>query len=425
MAVSEESALALPRAAPPVGRPAARSPWHTTVLAGLASYIDAGSIVAGAAGLALWAEHFNLTSGMVGAIGAFSSNAISAGIGALISGWLCDRHGRKRIYQWDLLLYAFGLLWIIFAASPGMLILGYVLTGLAVGADIPASWTLISEQAPEGRRARHTGMAQVLWGLGPLVVLIMAFALSSTGLLGIRIVFAHLLVVSLVLFWLRRRIPESRRWERVTEDVPVSFANVRGLFTRRLLPPLLLLAGTYGIWNLYAGTNGFFFPYILRTVGAQTQAQALGLQALGFVLGITGAIFVFMRFADRGNQRGLFGTGVALQICAVLLIALFPLGSLIALAYVVLGGLGAGFGPQAFFMLWSAESFPTSMRATALGLMFGVVRIALGVWSFFVPTLTKSGFHTLAWILLSFLVISGGLGMLCAPSRPGRPLRDA
>ena len=297
------------------------------MLAGLASYIDAGSIVAGAAGLALWAEHFSLTSGMVGAIGAFSSNAISAGVGALISGWLCDRHGRKRIYQWDLLLYAFGLLWIIFAVSPWMLILGYVLTGLAVGADIPASWTLISEQAPEGRRARHTGMAQVLWGLGPLVVLIMAFALSSTGLLGIRIVFAHLLVVSLVLFWLRRRLPESRRWEHATEHVPVTFSDVRGLLNRSLLAPLLLLAGTYGIWNLYAGTNGFFFPYILRTVGAQTQAQALGLQALGFVLGICGAVFVFMRFADRGNQRGLFGAGVALQICAVLLIAIFPLGA--------------------------------------------------------------------------------------------------
>jgi len=90
---------------------------------------------------------------------------------------------------------------------------------------------------------------------------------------------------------------------------------------------------------------------------------------------------------------------------------------------VILGGLGAGFGPQAFFMLWSAEAFPTALRATALGLMFGFVRIALGIWSYFVPTLTKSGFHTLAWILFSFLLISGILGMISAPSRPGGPLR--
>src|SRR3954469_13755042 len=108
--------------------------WKNTILAGLANYIDAGSIVAGAAGLALWAEQFHLSSGFVGIIGAFSSNAISAGVGALIGGWLCDQDGRKRIYQWDLLVYAFGLLWIIFAQQAGMLVFGYVLAGLAVGA---------------------------------------------------------------------------------------------------------------------------------------------------------------------------------------------------------------------------------------------------------------------------------------------------
>jgi inositol transporter-like SP family MFS transporter len=248
----------------------------------------------------------------------------------------------------------------------------------------------------------------------------MAFLLADLGLLGIKIVFAHLLVVSLVLFVLRRRLPESRRWER---SEPATLAGVKDLLTPTFLAPLLLLAGTYGIWNLYAGTNGFFLPYILRTVGAQTQAQALALQALGFVLGITGAVLVFMRFVDRGNQRALFAGGIALQATAVLLLALFPLGTLIALGYVVLGGLGAGFGPQAFFMLWSAESFPTRLRASALGLMFGVVRIGLGAWSFAVPRLTESGFTTLAWLLLSFLLVSGTLGLIYAPRRPRSALR--
>jgi MFS family permease len=56
----------------------------------------------------------------VSLLGAFSSNAISAGLGALIGGRICDRLGRKKIYQWDLLLYALGVLWIIFAqASKG------------------------------------------------------------------------------------------------------------------------------------------------------------------------------------------------------------------------------------------------------------------------------------------------------------------
>ena len=68
--------------------------------------------------------------------------------------------------------------------------------------------------------------------------------------------------------------------------------------------------------------------------------------------------------------------GAVLQICAMLLFALFPLDAGVALAYVVLRGVGGGFGPQPFFQLWSGELFPTPMRSTAQGLMFAIVRIA-------------------------------------------------
>jgi inositol transporter-like SP family MFS transporter len=91
-----------------------------------------------------------------------------------------------RVYRWDLLLFAFGVSWIVFATQPWMLIFGYVLTGLAVGADIPASWTLVVETAPAGRRGERSGAAQLLWGLGPVVVLTLAFrcrasAFSASG----------------------------------------------------------------------------------------------------------------------------------------------------------------------------------------------------------------------------------------------------
>jgi MFS transporter, SP family, inositol transporter len=60
-----------------------------------------------------------------------------------------------------LLLYAFGVLWIIFAQASWMLIFGYFLVGLTVGADVPASWTLITESAPNSARGRVAGLAQV------------------------------------------------------------------------------------------------------------------------------------------------------------------------------------------------------------------------------------------------------------------------
>lgn len=425
-----------------VGTPVERSSredWKNTVLAGLANYIDGGSIVAGAAGLALWATEYSLSSSTVGIVAAFSSNAISAGVGALIGGRLCDMFGRKRIYQWDMLLYAFGVLWIVFAASSSMLIIGYVLAGLAVGADVPASWTLIAESAPARHRGKHSGVAQILWYLGPAIVLLMTLALSSLGVLGVRIVFAHLFVLALVLWGLRRGMAESTRWREAQDATtatapevtgaggPDTFAanRVKALFSRRHLGSILFLIGMYGVWNLFAGTNGFFLPYILKTVGSQSQAVSVALQCGIFVLSMLAIWLIFMRHVDRTNQKRLLGFAAAIQVVGVALFAVFPLTLVVALAYVVLIGIGQGMGQQSFFQLWSGELFPTLLRSTAQGLIFAVVRIALGIWSFFVPVLTENnGLHAVAWILTAFCLVSGIIGWVWAPSNGGKSLEE-
>lgn len=397
--------------------------WRDTILAGLANYIDAGSIVAGSAALALWQESYHLSNDFVGLIAAFGPNAIGAGVGALIGGWLCDKLGRKKIYQWDMLIYAVGMSMLVFAVAPWMIVTGFLIVGLAVGADIPASWSLIAEQAPDNRRGKHSGVAQVLWYLGPVVVLLLSLALTKLGILGARIVFAHLVVIALGLTLLRSRMQESKRWvESQKSDAPKPGVSV--LFQPRYLVSILGLVGMYGFWNLWAGTNGFFFPYILRTVGAASQAQSVAIQALSFFIGMLSIYFVFMRLSDRVNQRSLFIVSALIQIVGMALLAVFPLTIPVALLYVFLLQFGGGFGAQSFFQLWSAEMFPTALRSTAQGLCFAIVRISLGVFSFFVPMLTAAGFTNLAWILTGFLVISGLIGALWAPRNEGKSLEQ-
>ncbi|MBB4859214.1 inositol transporter-like SP family MFS transporter [Novosphingobium chloroacetimidivorans] len=398
-----------------------RDNWSETILAGLANYIDAGSIVAGAAALALWQESYNLSNDFVGLIAAFGPNAIGAGVGALIGGRLCDKLGRKKIYQWDMLIYAAGMLLLVFAVAPWMIVTGFLIVGLAVGADIPASWSLIAEQAPDKSRGKHSGVAQVLWYLGPVVVLLMSLALTSLGELGARIVFAHLVVIALGLTLLRSRMDESRRWVEAQQSEHPR-PKVSTLFKGKHLASILGLVGMYGFWNLWAGTNGFFFPYILRTVGAATQAQSVAIQALSFFVGMVSIYLVFMKLADKVNQRWLFIVSAVIQVIGMALLALFPLTIPIALLYVVLLQFGGGFGAQSFFQLWSAEQFPTALRATAQGVCFAVVRIALGVFSFFVPMLNATGFTNLAWILTGFLIMSGLIGALWAPRNEGKSL---
>jgi inositol transporter-like SP family MFS transporter len=70
-----------------------------------------------------------------------------------------------------------------------------------------------------------------------------------------------------------------------------------------------------------------------------------------------------------------------------------------------------------------SESFALE-RATAQGTAFAVVRIGLGLWSFFVPYLTATGFTTLAWILTGFLLVSGVVGFIWAPRHEGKTLEE-
>jgi MFS transporter, SP family, inositol transporter len=395
--------------------------WRNTILAGLANYIDAGSIVAGSVALALWKEAYGLSDSFLGLIGAFSANAISAGVGALIGGRLCDLFGRKKIYQYDMIFYAFGMLFLIFASAPWMIIAGFVLVGLAVGADIPASWSLIAEMAPSDKRGKHSGVAQLLWYSGPVVVLLMFLALEPLGILGARIVFAHLAILALALTFLRSRMKESEVWE-AAKAVDKKTSDWRILLQPQHLKSMAFLVGMYGLWNLWAGTNGFFGPYILRTVGSQSQTTSTLLTTAGFLLSMASIYFVFMRLSDKVNQRTLFAVSACMQIAGMSLLALFPLTLPIAMLHIFMMQFGGGFGAQSFFQLWSAEQFPTMVRSTAQGVTFAIVRIGLGFFSFFVPWLTSTGFTTLAWILVGFLVASGLVGIIWAPRNEGKSL---
>lgn len=396
--------------------------WRNTILAGLANYIDAGSIVAGSVALALWKQIYGLSDSFIGLIGAFSANAISAGIGAFIGGRLCDLFGRKKIYQYDMLFYAFGMMFLVFAAAPWMIIAGFLLVGLAVGADIPASWSLIAEQAPDDRRGAHSGVAQVLWYLGPVVVLSAAYFLEPFGISGVRWLFAHLAVLAIALTFLRSRMSESHRWEEARESDAAKI-DWRELLGPKYIGSMAYLVAMYGLWNLWAGYNGFFTPYLIEQNHLPKWAATV-LPASYFAVGIISILTIFMTLSDKVNQRTMFGISALMHIAGMALLAVFGFKLEIVIAHILVMGIAGGFGAQSFFQLWSAELFPTAIRSTAQGLTFAVVRIGLGIWSLAVPALASADFTTLAWILTGFLVASGVIGYIWAPSNAGKSLEQ-
>src|SRR3954466_10437182 len=243
--------------------------WRATIAVAMSNYIEAGSIIAIATSLAFWQSEFGISNFAVGLLAALSANAFGAAIGAILGGPLCDRYGRKAIYTYDLLVYMVGVLLAAFAANYAMLLAAFVLTGIAVGAGVPASWTYIAEQAPATQRAKHVGTAQLAWSMGPVLGFLLAVLLGPLGLLGSRIIFLHLFVVAFVVWYIRQGLSESRLWQEERDadfsggGTPTPRRGLRELLSRPVnTKALLFLFGVYGFWNLVAGQARIFMPRV-------------------------------------------------------------------------------------------------------------------------------------------------------------------
>lgn len=412
-----------------------RRHWRWATLTSLADYIDAGSIVAGGASLTLWSQSYGMGATAMGLLAAFSSNAISTGIGALIGGRFGDLLGRKRIYSYDLLVYCFGMLWIIFAVNVPMLFVGYIIAGLAVGADVPTSWSLISELSPSKARGKLMGLTNIFWYIGPIVTLAIALGVAPLGLLGARLLFVHLFVVAIATWWLRRKLIESPRWTAVTGHAEherpqmttiLSKSRLRELFRGRNARNLAFMMTIFTLWNIPAGTFGFFLPTIISSVGKQSAVVSDGIQGIWFVSSILTVAVIFMPLGDRLPRKWLYGISAVGQTIPFVLLAVFPLkGIAMLIGPILLYGLAQGAGQWPLLRIWSVELFPTLLRNTAQGSIFCVMRILLGVWSFVVPwLLATAGLHELAWILAAMMFVTVVVGVVFGRNTQGMTLEE-
>jgi MFS transporter, SP family, inositol transporter len=405
--------------------------WKWSALAGMASYLDAGSIVALGVGMVNFQRAFSLSNGEIGFLAAIGPNAIGCAVGAIAGGWLGDKVGRKRIYKWDLLVYALGILLVTFAINPAMLFIGTVIIGVAVGADVPTSLALVGEIAPTKARGKLLGFTQVAWCLGPVVVFVLAAIFSTilspeNQLLGTRIVLFHLFIVAMVTWAMRRGLAESARWKEAAASAKAVKSNIGQLFQGRNLKALIWTVTIYLFWNLAAGTAGIFNPFIIETLGAGGPVASVLLSCSGFVIAMFVIVFVFMRHADGSykTRRTMWGIGAVIQIVAYGMLLFLPFNTWVILANILMFSIGGALAGEAFYKVFSQELFPTLLRTTAQGFTFGVARVLLGIWSFFVPVLASAGIEKVAALLTLFLAISGFVGFFFMPDTSGKSLEQ-
>ncbi|KRK64300.1 sugar transport protein [Companilactobacillus tucceti DSM 20183] len=401
----------------------------STMAVSLTNFLDSGCIVAGASGLTLWTHEFGLISFEVGLLGALSANAFGSAIGALIGGHLSDKYGRKVIYTYDMIVYLLGALIVTFSVNFPMLLAGFIVTGVAVGAGVPASWTYISETSEDTDRARNIGISQFAWSMGPALIFTLGVLFAPLGLLGNRILFAILAVVAFIAWSLQRNLDESKDWEEQKAKEKLSGEKphpYKELFSNAInIKSLLFLIGVYMFWNLVAGAMGFFMPYVYETAGGLTNLQANLLQAVLWVFTALATYFGFAKYGDKANHRIFFFVGAAMAAASWIILTFAGMNWTSLWLFVIIWGISAGIGAQAWYALWATELFPTKYRAGSQGVMFFVVRASAGVWSIIFPTiLSTMGFKAAGTFMIVLLLISLVIGTIWTPHTRGKSLEE-
>ncbi|KAH0602874.1 uncharacterized protein H6S33_008524 [Morchella sextelata] len=134
-------------------------------------------------------------------------------IGALCSGWLSDKLGRKYTIQIGAIIWCIGSIIICASQNIGMLVAGRFINGFSVGicsAQVPV---YITEIARADIRGRLVGCQQwaITWGI--MIMFYISFGCSYLkGTASFRIPWGLQMVPAVILFFGLFFLPESPRW---------------------------------------------------------------------------------------------------------------------------------------------------------------------------------------------------------------------
>ena len=128
------------------------------------------------------AADLHLTLPQIGMV--FTTTFLGMFLGAMISGQIADRFGRLKVFQYTLLIFAFGTAATGFIHSFGALLVLRFITGLGLGGEQPVAFTYVSEMVPHAYLGRLAGWTQSAWGFGMMLAGAVAFVLVPTISVG-------------------------------------------------------------------------------------------------------------------------------------------------------------------------------------------------------------------------------------------------
>lgn len=334
-------------------------------------------------------------------------------IGTLVFGYTADRSGRRLIFTCSLLWYSVATVVMAFQNSTGGILAWRIIAGIGIGVELVTIDTYIAELVPKELRGRAFAFNQILQFCA---VPIVAFAgwwlvpLRPLGLDGWRWVVLIGAAGALVVWVIRRGVPESPRWliahgklaeadrvvaameARVKADfgkplpaaIPMANEETKGTFADVLRPPYLKRTLMLLVFHFFQtiGYYGFasWVPTLMIAAGITT---TLSLR-YSFLIALAAPLgpLLAMGLADRFERKWQI---VASAICIAVFGLLFAEQRSPALLIACGVMLTCSNNCMSFaFHAFQSELFPTRVRAQAVGFVYSWSRLSAIFSSFLI-----------------------------------------
>jgi MFS transporter, putative metabolite:H+ symporter len=139
-----------------------------------------------------------------------SATFVGMMLGSFGTGFLGDRYGRRFTYQFNLLLFGLASLAAAFAPNMTILIACRFVMGVGLGAENVVGYATMTEFVPARSRGKWLGFTTVCVVTGLPISLLLASLVVPT--FGWRAMFVLGGIGALVVWYLRKALPESPRW---------------------------------------------------------------------------------------------------------------------------------------------------------------------------------------------------------------------
>ncbi|MGA9661018.1 MAG: MFS transporter [Pseudomonas alloputida] len=387
-------------------QPLSRYQWRVVLLCFLIVFLDGLDTAAMGFIAPALSQEWGIDRASLGPV--MSAALIGMVFGALGSGPLADRFGRKGVLVGAVLVFGGFSLASAYATNVDQLLVLRFLTGLGLGAGMPNATTLLSEYTPE--RLKSLLVTSMFCGFnlgmagGGFISAKMIPAYGWHSLLVIGGVLPLLLALVLMV-WL----PESARFlvvrnrgtdkvrktlspiapQVVAEAGSFSVPEQKAVAARNVFA--VIFSGTYGLGTVLLWLTYFmglvivylltsWLPTLMRDSGASME-QAAFIGALFQFGGVLSAVGVGWAM-DRFNPHKVIG--IFYLLAGVFAYAVGQsLGNITVLATLVLVAGMCVNGAQSAMPSLAARFYPTQGRATGVSWMLGIGRFGaiLGAWS--------------------------------------------